>query len=470
MTAMFNRDTAGPEIVQRPDSTGLEVSTNAQIGQGLEVFSGDDGLEVVHSGWDGIGGFKSDALVKESEQRPPKKKLWLIIAGVVLLLVIVAAVVGGVLGSRQHKSPVTPSGSSPTPQASSTPSDSSTPSKPSQPPSSVYVRSGIGVTGWWTGSSSFTIRLIYQGQDGNLRLMRYHSGDGKWTMLATLTDTKAKKGSPIAASCFNIPVFYFTPVTSSNNYTQVEIFYLNGEDEVQEWVFREQDIPSSSAQTSNGSGILTSKGWKAGANSRLAAYWPSLIYQDGDNLMQEAYCANLTWNPEKVGLKCHDNSAFAEIPYTVNAARSGGERIVYQRDDRKLLVAKRNSLIDELSTDAPAFSIPANAPMGAFTVPRDSDSPSGPMSTYILWQDGTGALQMTWEDDSTGWRTSSTPTSLGSPDNGTDISCLTPTIWSLTSLLSDYGMARCYYLVEGHIREVQYDGSNWSVIGNVQVD
>lgn len=92
------------------------------------------------------------------------------------------------------------------------------------------------------------------------------------------------------------------------------------------------------------------------------------------------------------------------------------------------------------------------------------------MNTYILWQGDTGALQMTWEDDSTGWRTSSTPASLGSPDNGTDISCLTPTIWSVTSLQSDYGMARCYYLVDGHIREVHYDGSNWSVIGNVQMD
>jgi hypothetical protein len=132
---------------------------------------------------------------------------------------------------------------------------------------------------------------------------------------------------------------------------QVEIFYLNDQDEIQEWVFREQqDVTSSSAQTHNGSGIMSSKGWKAGANSRLASYWPSVIYQDGDNLMQEAYCANLTWNQEKVGLKCHEGSAFAEIPYSVNTAGSGGERIIYQRDDQKLHVAKRANLTDELST------------------------------------------------------------------------------------------------------------------------
>lgn len=108
--------------------------------------------------------------------------------------------------------------------------------------------------------------------------------------------------------------------------------------------------------------------------------------------------------------------------------------------------------------------------MGAFTVPRDSDTTDGAMNTYILWQDSTGALKMTWEDDDTGWRTSSTPASLDGPDKGTGISCLTPTLWAVASLLSDYGMARCYYLVDGNIREVQYDGSNWSVIGNVQLD
>ncbi|KAH0490997.1 hypothetical protein TgHK011_002443 [Trichoderma gracile] len=472
MSSMSDCDAPGRQVVQRADSPpGLEVTTNAQVEQGLEVLHGDDGLQVVNFGLDGIGGdSKNDTQIKEIERKPPKKKLWLIVAGVVSLLVIVAAVVGGVVASRHRHTPSATSPDGPAgPQASSTPSASLPASKPSSSPNAAYERSGIGVTGWWTSSSSFNIRLVYQGQDGDLRMMGYHSGDGNWSTLATLRDTKAKLGTSIAASSFNVPVFYFTPVTSSNNYMQVEIFYLNDQDEIQEWVFREQEgVSSSSAQTHHGSGVMSSKGWKVGADSRLASYWPSVIYQDGDNLMQEAYCANLTWNQEKVSLKCHEGSAFAEIPYSVNAAGSGGERIVYQRDDEKLLVAERNSLTEELSMDAPAFAIPADAPMGAFAVPRESNNPDGSMNTYILWQDDKGALQMTWEDDSTGWRTSTTPASLGSPDNGTDISCLTPTIWSATSLQSDYGMARCYYLVDGQIREVHYDGSNWSVIGNVQ--
>lgn len=53
------------------------------------------------------------------------------------------------------------------------------------------------------------------------------------------------------------------------------------------------------------------------------------------------------------------------------------------------------------------------------------------------------------------------PSSLGGPDNGTGISCLTATLWTVGSAPSDYSTARCYYLVDGHIREVPYDGSNW---------
>lgn len=217
MSTIFNHDAAGLEVVQTPYVADLEVSTKTQFAQGLEVVRGYDGLEVVNNGPDGI---KTEGFIQGDGRSPRRKKLWLIVGGVVLLLVVVAAVVGGVLGSRHsHKTPApTPDTSATPPASSSSPSSSSSSSDPppSNPPNAVYASSGIGVTGWWTGSSSFTIRLIYQGEDGNLRLMRYHSGDGKWSTLATLTGLNAKRGSPIAASCFNIPNYFFSPVTSTN--------------------------------------------------------------------------------------------------------------------------------------------------------------------------------------------------------------------------------------------------------------
>lgn len=91
------------------------------------------------------------------------------------------------------------------------------------------------------------------------------------------------------------------------------------------------------------------------------------------------------------------------------------------------------------------------------------------MNFYVLWQNGT-VLQMTKNDDNNGWQTSSPPDALGSPDEGTDITCLTATDYVVTPIQSKYDMARCYYMVDGKIREVKYDGSTWSVVGYVPLD
>lgn len=118
---------------------------------------------------------------------------------------------------------------------------------------------------------------------------------------------------------------------------------------IQEWYFREQDSASPSAQTFSGSGPMSPNGWKAAANTRIAAYWPSVIFQDERNQMQEAYDANLTWVQSSVGLQCRNGSTFAEVPYSVNAGRFGGDKILYQRDDQKLILEERTNLTNKLN-------------------------------------------------------------------------------------------------------------------------
>lgn len=56
---------------------------------------------------------------------------------------------------------------------------------------------------------------------------------------------------------------------------------------------------------------------------------------------------------------------------------------------------------------------------------------------------------------------------LVGPAKGTGISCLTPTLWVL---LSNYGIARRFTSVDGKIRKIHYDDSNWSMSANVQLD
>ncbi|KAK6448336.1 hypothetical protein FP744_10004586 [Trichoderma asperellum] len=439
-------NTEGLEAVHNPDHDGLEASTKVQTAYGLEVVDKDGSTNM-----DNIEGGK--------QHNPKRKRLWIIVAAVVLVLVIVGAVVGGVVGSQNsHKTLATPSSSSTPSSSTSAPSSSAT-------ASSVYASSGIGVTGWWTSQSDFSIRLAYQGSDSYLHMMQYNSGDDGWSAMTILTNLDVKKGSPIAVSCFNSSIFFDATVNSATNFTQIEIFYVNDRGDIAEWWIREQQVPEQ--QTLNGNGSMSPNAWKAGVGSRFTSYWPSVVIQDDSNQVQELYY-NGSWSQNNLGLACQNHSAFAEIPVSVKGGLMGAENFIYQRDDQKLFIEGRKQSTDSVSSvNLPAITMPAETAIGAFSIPRSADSSNTAMNNYILWQNATGAIQMTWEDDNTGWRTSSTPESLGTPDSGTGITCLTPTVWAVGSLQPGYSMARCYYLIDGRIREIQYDGSNWSVVGNV---
>ncbi|UKZ59501.1 uncharacterized protein TrAtP1_000803 [Trichoderma atroviride] len=440
----------GLEVAHNHGFDGLEASTKVQTAYGLEAV-GKDGS----SNMDNIEGARWS-----KKQNPHRKRLWLIVAAVVLVLVIVGAVVGGVVGSRSsHKTVAAPSSSS-----TSTPSSSTGAPSSSATASSIDANSGIGVTGWWTSDSDFSIRLAYQGDDSYLHMMQYNSGDDDWSTMTILTNLDVKQGSSIAMSCFNNPVYSNSQPDSDNNFTQIEIFYINDRGYVAEWWMREQQVPEQ--RTLNGNGSMSPNAWKAGVGSRFTSYWPSVIIQDDTSQLQEIYY-NGSWSQNNLGLACQNHSAFAEIPVSIKGGLIGAENFIYQRDDQKLFIEGRKDSTASVSTvTIPAITLPAEAAIGAFSIPRSTASNSA-MNNYILWQNATGAIQMTWEDDNTGWRTSSTPASLGIPDKGTGISCLTPTLWAVGSLQPGYSMARCYYLVEGRIREIQYDGSNWSVVGNV---
>lgn len=187
----------GLEAVHNPDHDGLEASTKVQTAYGLEVVDKDSS-----SNMDNVEGGK--------QHNPKRKRLWLIVAAVVLVLVIVGAVVGGVVGSQNsHKTLATPSSSSTPSSSTSAPSSSAT-------ASSVYASSGIGVTGWWTSQSDFSIRLAYQGPDSYLHMMQYNSGDDGWSAMTILTNLDIKKGSPIAISCFNSSIFFDAAVNSAS--------------------------------------------------------------------------------------------------------------------------------------------------------------------------------------------------------------------------------------------------------------
>jgi hypothetical protein len=99
-------------------------------------------------------------------------------------------------------------------------------------------------------------------------------------------------------------------------------------------------------------------------------------------------------------------------------------------------------------------------------VPRNSNI-SYIMNTYVLWQDISGTMQVSWQDDDSGWKGPSSFPALSGADNGTAIACLTPNAWPLSNLKAQYDMSRCYFQASGLLKEVLYNGSDWMIIGNV---
>ncbi|KAL6812894.1 hypothetical protein GGI42DRAFT_313168 [Trichoderma sp. SZMC 28013] len=460
-------ETSGPGVLPEVDASGLEVP-NTLGDPGPEHFRGYDGLEVVNgdllneSNKIKAENEAASAIGHNTPQKTARKRLiWIAVAVGILVVVIVAAVVGGVLGSRHHHdSSASSASSSPTSSASSTPSSS-----PS--PNAIYSKSSISVTGWWETTSSYNIRLAYQGNDGLLRMIGYSSDDEKWSTVSTYhADPAPKMGTSIAVCCYNSTFYSNSKATSSNNYTQIDIFYQGKQDYIYEWIIREQKVPV--VTTTDTTGTINSKAYKAGPNTRLASYWPSLIWQNDVNQLEEAYfTVQSVWDQQLLNLSSVNHSALVEVPYW--GGRTGSANFIYQRDDQRLFAEWRVNASVGAAADAPPDIIPSQASIGAFAIPKTTVQDSL-MNTYILWRNDTGAIQMTKNDDNNGWQTSSTPDALGSPDEGTDIACLTATNYVVTPIQSKFDMARCYYMVNGKVREVKFDGSTWSVVGNVPVD
>ncbi|KAL7910536.1 hypothetical protein GGI35DRAFT_370992 [Trichoderma velutinum] len=460
-------ETAGSAVLPEVDASGLEVSNRLGDTAAPEVFRGYDGLEVVASDLPGEGikikaeNKATPAIGHNTPQKYARRRLiWIAVAIVILVIVVVAAVVGGVIGSRHHHDSSAPSRSSSAPSSpSSTPSSSS--------PNAIHSRSSLSITGWWETTSSYNIRLVYQGNDEQLRMIGYSSDDDKWSTVATYrADPPPKMGSPIAVCCYNSTFYFKDEVNSTSNYTQIDIFYQGKQNYINNWIIREEKVPV--MKNTDTKGTIDAMAIRARPNTRLAAYWPSVIFQNQVNQIEEAYYSiHNRWNQQLLNLSSLNHSALAEVPHW--GGRTGSANFIYQRDDRRLFAEWRVNASVGAAAGAPSDIIPSQASIGAFAIPKTTVQDSL-MNTYILWRNDSGAIQMTKNDDNNGWQTSSTPDDLGSPDEGTDIACLTATNYVVTPIQSKYDMARCYYMVNGKVREVKYDGSTWSVVGFVPLN
>lgn len=76
---------------------------------------------------------------------------------------------------------------------------------------------------------------------------------------------------------------------------------------------------------------------------------------------------------------------------------------------------------------------------------------------------------MKWIDDSTGWKGPTSFPPFQGADNGTSITCLTPSITYGTMAVANSNMSRCYFQAGGAVKEVVYQGGEWSDLGTVPI-
>jgi len=394
---------------------------------------------------------------KRNSPLRPKWKLWLAIA--VTLLVILAAVLGGVLGTTLHHKKNSSSKPSSTAPATASPAASTSTPSPTGPLPGIRAKSPLSVTGWLSGND-YSIRVVFQSDDDMIQYIAYESESKAWKQTPNIT--KAKAGSPLALTSFETS--WYGTLTPQMQFNQVELFFLDSENRLNEWSW---DIAASTLGTS---GTLTPYTIPTGSDSRLTSYWPFIIYQEaGLGLHEVVYDCRFPgcWFNRTLNQTGYDGADIVIIP----AEQSLREmNILYQRDDQKLMSLDRNSTNGDLTTPSPfSIDLPAAASFAALTVLRPS-SDNTALDTYILYQDSTGTINVIWNNDASSWKGPATFPAFNDADNSTSIACLTQSaFFTDTPLQPNSPLSRCYFQVNKTLREVRLNGSDWEIVGNVDV-
>ncbi|KAI0171726.1 hypothetical protein GGR52DRAFT_547379 [Hypoxylon sp. FL1284] len=154
----------------------------------------------------------------------------------------------------------------------------------------------------------------------------------------------------------------------------------------------------------------------------------------------------------------------AIVPWTSTCSYPCTAGFVYRAEDGHLagyFVQQESPGLDwTFNTDV---TIPEKSAMAGFAVAKLDDTNNG-TNAYVLFQNEDDDVEFLAYSDNT-WKSSKT---LKGADAGTDIACVTESIWNGTiTMSSDYDMSRCYFLSGGQVREVLYDGTGWKELGNI---
>ncbi|KAI4860032.1 hypothetical protein F4820DRAFT_128611 [Hypoxylon rubiginosum] len=399
------------------------------------------------------GGLKAPARGNGS-----RKRLFILIGVLAAIAVIVGAVVGGVLGSqasRDGSKAAQTTGTSSSPSESTSPPSASSSASPQVNTTAVRPNTRLSVTGRRLAGDGFTSRLFWQGGDNKIRTSRYSSaGGGAWTAPLVFDGTAdARPGTPIAATIYLV-------------FPQFEVFYLDAASST----FRGINFGEDETVPKVDSVDTDRPAFSVGEGSRMAAYWPYIIYQNADaTFHREVYDSrgdgwfNDTmqgWFDTTVVPYGDSGTGMAVVPVVKAYQGPYAAGIAFRGRDGRLAIFSFGGDDTGISwhSGTPNVAIPAGTSIGAFAVGRAN---SNTTNTYILYQDASHMIQAVWQEDGGAWKG---PQQVGAADAGTDIACLTEVVSDLPSQVSlseQPDMRRCYYQSGGRIVEKRLASSGW---------
>ncbi|KAF2683273.1 hypothetical protein K458DRAFT_418910 [Lentithecium fluviatile CBS 122367] len=415
--------------------------------------------------------FKSRASTPTHDERPchRRKLFWLVVFGVCLLSVvtILGAVLGVYLGPK-HSDPIPtvtqiPAGSPPTPTVTVGGEE------PSPSPSALSQIASVAVTGWSVpGSMGYNVMwLFWQNTEGYLSRAAYNSSTGNWTRVNNFVE--AKRGTPLAATALNAEWY-----TDQENYTfmstqyQANIAFIDGKNHLNEWIF-----PDTGPEIGR-PGPLSQQKYTAREDSKIASYWPHLVYQGTSGEIRGAHYAchekNECWHERVFSTTDARNGTHLVVTPMQNNLSSlglfyqekGGRMLVYTEDEDEIGALWENAAFSEL--------IPSNASVAAFSTTRTTFPADPNLNNYLLWRDASDTIQMSWRDDDSGWKGPITYPAFAGAEHNTALACLTGLTFPNAPLQTGTELARCYFQTGRALREVSFDGDSWNIVGVVPID
>ena len=192
-------------------------------------------------------------------------------------------------------------------------------------------------------------------------------------------------------------------------------------------------------------------------------YWPNSIQQDSLGRLYELYyTVGVGWAFQHLFITAN-YTGVAMLP-NILEPHLDHFNMVFQQSDGNMINSIGNQTIG-YSGNTLKTPIPLSAAIGAFTVPRESSK--NDLDTYVLSQASSGDFEMRWQVDGGDWQGPQGFPALKGADKDTNIACLTPNAWPATNMLPQHDMSRCYFQVDGWLKEVHYDGKDWKDLGKI---